>query len=158
MFKAPKHDAQTPIVELPFWQWLAAKGKAAMRKERKTDLDYVIGYLSEHGFVKGRDTVEADLLDTLLLVFKHFWGTAPEIAPLKLSAAFTESAYGFYVDGLDYKKRFTVSAHITDALAGSGWIYDIEPSTTYFSVINGKVWAKYQQILGSRCLFEVLPE
>ena len=159
MFKAPKHDAQTPIVDLPFWQWLAAKGKATMRKERrKTDLDYVVDYLSEHGFVKGRDTVEADLLDTLLLVVKHFCDSAPEIAPLKLSAAFTENAGGFYVEGLDYKKRFAVSASITAALTESGWVYGIEPSTTYFSVINGKVWAKYQQIIGQRCLFEVLPE
>lgn len=158
MFRAPKHDAQTPIVELPFWQWLAAKGKATIRKERKTDLDYVVDYLSEHGFIEGQDTVETDLLDALLLVFKHFWDASPEIAPLKLSAAFTESTHGFYVEGLDYKKRFAVSARITGALAGSGWIYDIEPSTTYFSVINGKVWAKYQQIIGQRCLFEVLPE
>lgn len=158
MFKAPKHDAQTPIVELPFWQWLAAKGKATMRKERKTDLDYAIDYLSEHGFVEGQDTVETNLLDTLLLVFKHFWDVAPEIAPLKLSDAFTESPHGFYVEGLDYKKRYSVAASISAALKENGWVYRIAPSTTYFSVINGKVWAKYQQIIGSRCLFEVLPE
>jgi hypothetical protein len=37
----------------------------------------------------------------------------------------------------------------------AGWIYDVQPETTYFQVINGKLWAKYQQIIGSRALVEV---
>lgn len=158
MFKAPKHDKQTPMADLPFWHWLAAKGKGAMRQDRKTDLNYAIAYLTEHGFVKGRDTVETELLDTLLLIFKHFWDVSPEIAPIKLSKVFTESTEGFYVEGLDYKKRYSVAERVITAINESGWIYCVRPDTTYFSVINGKVFVKYQQILGSRCLFEVLPE
>jgi hypothetical protein len=158
MFQAPTHDANTPMVELPFWQWLAAQGKGTMRQTRKTDLDVVIDYLTEHGFVEGRDTVESDLLDTLLTVHKCFWEVAPEIAPRKLSDVFTESAEGFLVSGLDYKKRYVVAPDVIAALNEAGWIYDIVPTTTYFQISNGKVWAKYQTILGQRCIFEVLPE
>ena len=158
MFKAPKHDAQLPMVELPFWQWLIAKGKGTMRQTQKNGLDYVVDYLTEHGFSEGHDTVETDLLETLLNVFKHFWDVAPETAPIKLSTAVKENENGFYVDGLDYKKRYMVAPHIIKALKSAGWVYNVWPSTTYFSVVNGKVFAKYQQILGQRCMFEVLPE
>lgn len=158
MFTAPVLDRNAPIVSQPFWQWLISKGKADFRKKHCSDLDHVLAYLTEYGFSEGRDVVDAELLDTLLLIFRHFWDICPELSPMNLSEVFTESLNGFYVEGLDYNKRYSAANQVIVALEEAGWVYGVSPSTTYFSVINGKLWAKYQKILGSRCLFEVLPE
>ena len=38
----------------------------------------------------------------------------------------------------------------------AGWIYRVHPSSTYFKVIEGRLYAKYQQIIGSRYICDII--
>lgn len=37
----------------------------------------------------------------------------------------------------------------------AGWIYHVDPETTMFEITNGRLYAKYQQILGSRFICHI---
>lgn len=134
-----------PMEKLHFWQWARAQPR------NRVD---ILTYLSDIGFILGADKLEESQYNTLDIVCDYFHRVAPHLpAPLRLTQAFAPGGE-FYVEGLP--GRYTPCPAIVDALQSAGWIYDISPETTYFSVSKGKVWAKYQQIIGQRCLCEVI--
>jgi hypothetical protein len=55
----------------------------------------------------------------------------------------------------DKPGRWAPTPIILDTLTGAGWIYEPAPENTYFQIINGRLFAKYQQIIGSRCIVEI---
>jgi hypothetical protein len=50
---------------------------------------------------------------------------------------------------------YKITQKLRDMVEGTGWIYDVHPSTTYFEVIEGRLYAKYQHILGSRYICDI---
>lgn len=139
--------SETPFKDLHVWQW--AKG------EPRDDVK-VNNYLQSVGFVLGRDRLNPEDLKTLDYAIEHFHRVMPHMkGPVPLEEVLTPSAdgSGFCVQGKT--GRYLLSESAKSALVGAGWIYDVKPETTYFQVINGKLWAKYQQIIGSRAIVEV---
>ena len=51
---------------------------------------------------------------------------------------------------------YKVTQKLRDMVAEAGWIYYVHPSTTYFEVIWGRLYAKYQHIPGSRYICDIL--
>ena len=139
--------ANVPFEHLHVWQWA--------KSQPRPDVD-LMKYLDSVGFVMGRDRLTSEDLDTLNHAIEHFHRVMPHMpGPVPLSEVLTPSAdgSGFYVQGKP--GRYLLSDSAKSALVNAGWIYDVQPDTTFFQVTNGKLWAKYQQIIGSRPIVEV---
>jgi hypothetical protein len=148
-FKLPGPiGADIPFEELHAWQWAGNQPRARVD---------IFTYLSDLGFVKGRDKITSEEFDILKYAFDAFHRTAPHYpGRVKLSEALRplpDGAPGFYLQG--HAGRYALAPELSEALTQAGWIYDVKPDTTYFQVIRGRLFAKYQQIIGSRCLCEV---
>ncbi len=148
-FKLPAPiGADVPFGELHVWQW--CRGEARNRIG-------VRNYLESLGFVMGRDKITPDDFEILQSAIDHFHRVAPHFPqPVKLSDALrpvADGAPGFYVVGMP--GRYSLAPELCEALKGAGWIYDVIPETTYFEIVRGLLWAKYQTIIGSRALCEV---
>ena len=139
-----------PFRELHAWGWAQRQPRARVN---------ISDYLADAGFVLGRDRLTPEDYDTLSAVFDHFHRVAPHL-PGRVSFAdamrpAADGESGFYVQGKP--GRYVPSDDIRAALIGAGWIYDVEPETTYFSIgANGILWARYQQIIGSRPIVEIV--
>ncbi len=137
--------AHVPFEHLHVWQWAKGQPRADVA---------VRNYLKSVGFALGQDRLTPEDLKTLEYAIDHFHRTEPHMAgPVPFSEVLTPAPEGFYVQGKPGK--FALSKSARSALEGAGWIYDVQPDNTYFQVIHGKLWAKYQQIIGSRALVEV---
>jgi len=136
----------TPFCDLHVWQWAQTVPRA----------DVSIGkYLDSLGFVVGTDRLTESEYDVLSHACEHFHRVAPHAASMKFGDAFKPDESGFYVRGKP--GRYALAPVLRDALEGAGWIYDIQPETTYFELMpDGRLIAKYQQIIGSRVLCEIL--
>lgn len=138
-------SADIPMSDLHVWQWAKGQPRAEVK---------VMNYLESVGFALGRDRLTPEDLKTLKYAIDHFHRTEPHMpGPVPFSEVLTPAPQGFYVQGKPGK--FALSKSARSALKEAGWIYDVQPDNTYFQVINGKLWAKYQQIIGSRALVEV---
>lgn len=141
-----------PLSQLHVWQWAAAQPRADVTVAR---------YLASLGFVTGTHRLTSEQYDTLKCALQHFHSVHPHLAPRRLADAFPGPG-GFFVDGLP-GGPFAVAPDVVAALQAAGWIYDVTPASTYFQIQRGedgrpvKVWASYQQIIGSRPVCEVLP-
>lgn len=136
-------SANEPLNTDPFYAWLDANvdrgnpGKNLMMK-----------YLASLGFVVGKHRLTEEQFQILEYVEDVWFQWTPYHTPMSLSECFDDSEPSFYVKGLEGRKGIT--RELRDAVAEAGWIYDVTPDTTYFEIINGRLYAKYQQILGSR--------
>ena len=135
---------QTPFHAMHVWQWAKAQPRAKVT---------IHDYLAALGFIVGTDRLTEEDYRTLDHVIEAFHRVAPHISePLTFADAFAAGGT-YYVQGME--GRFTPSARILAALVAAGWIYEPAPENTYFQIVNGMLWAKYQQIIGSRCLAEL---
>ena len=152
-FSIPVFDENTKFSDLPLWQYLETIGKANLR--HKKDLDIVIVYLESLGFVQGVDKVTPDQLRILDYCVKTFFDCSPELGEQTFDDMFTLCKVdGYYVQGK--AGRYMPTQALVAALIAAGWIYEVSPETTYFTIsTGGRVWAKYQQIIGQRCLFQI---
>lgn len=139
--------AQTPFVDMHAWQW--AKTQA------RVDVD-VFKYLQALGFIVGTHRITEDQYQALRYCFEAFHRIAPHInAPMRFAECFTQCAgHGGY-SVLEKPGRWMPAPIILDTLGAAGWIYDPAPENTYFRIINGRLFAQYQAIIGSRCLVEI---
>ena len=140
-----------PLSQLHVWQWAAAQPRADVTVAR---------YLASLGFVTGTHRLTSEQYDTLKCALQLFHSVHPHLAPRRLADAFPGPG-DFYVSGL--QDRRALAPDVAAALQAAGWVYDVTPASTYFQIQHGedgrpfKVWARYQQIIGSRPLFQVLP-
>ena len=144
-------SANEPLNSDPFYAWLDANvdrgnpGKSLM-----------IRYLDSLGFVVGKHRLTEEQFKILHYVEDTWFQFTPYHTPMRLSECFDDSTPSYYVIGLEGRNGITLK--LRDAVADAGWIYDVLPETTYFEIINGKLYAKYQQILGSRFICKIVEE
>ena len=144
-------SANEPLNTDPYYAWLDANvdrcnpGKELMRR-----------YLDSLGFIVGTHRITEEQFKILEYVEDTWFRFTPYHTPMRLSECFDDSAPSFYVNGLEVRKGIT--RELRDAVAEAGWIYDVSPYTTYFEIINGKLYAKYQQILGSRFICKIVED
>ena len=143
--------ANEPLANDPFYAWLDANvdrcnpGKNLRRR-----------YLESLGFVVGEHRLTEEQVEILGCVEDVWFHMTPYHTPMRLSECFDDGTPSYYVKGLG--KCHGITIELRDAVAEAGWIYDVTPDTTYFEIINGRLYAKYQQILGSRFICKILED
>lgn len=137
-----------PLSDDPFYAWLQGFGK------RNIPDNTIRAYLESLGFVVGRDYITEEQHKTLEYVADTFYRCEPEtVETPKFFELFTTGGQAsmFYVQGKEGK--FCLSEKLINLLSTSGWIYEPHPDNTFFEVTeDGRLFAKYQQIIGSRFL------
>lgn len=153
-FQLPPYNDDQPLVEHPYYQWLTAN---VDRKEggHSKMLDWIKGL----GFRVGEDALSPGDLSTLHVVEEHWWCCSPWFKPHSDKDLFTLPTKGadkFFIQGPAHDEFLGITQKLRDMVVEAGWIYDVHPSTTYFEVIEGRLYAKYQQILGSRYICDII--
>ena len=167
-FALPPHGYNQPLVEHPFFKWLSATySKRELTKLGPGDRSEVYKpreWLKTLGFQTGVDRLAEEDLKTLHLVEEHWWRCSPWFEPHVWGSLFSEVGYlvralpneQFFVTGPGRcSGYYKVTQKLRSMVAEAGWIYAVCPSTTYFEVIEGRLYAKYQQILGSRYICDI---
>lgn len=150
-FPVPTLQNDAPLKEHPFYQHLC-------ENHTKQDMlfDMIESYLASLGFVKDVDIIDDAAFSDLLTVARSWEILAPWYKPKHVSDLFTWHGEQFYFHGS--KERRGITPLLRQMLVDAGWIHPVEPATTYFEVIDGRLYAKYQQILGSRYLCDIVSE
>lgn len=145
-------SGDTKFCDMHVWQWAEQQPRKALHLT-------LTGYLSSIGFVAGRDAITEHEYDTLSAALDIYQRTAPHLkgthALYDLIRPAGSNEGGYMVIGAERGTRYVVVPGVLTALRNAGWVYSINPTTTYFEVSNGVLWAKYQDILGSRPLARV---
>lgn len=143
--------SETPFGHLHIWQWAGAQDD----RNKVTLCEYLLSI----GFVTGAHRITEQQYEILSLALDHYRLVAPHMPGVRtFDSLFTlapENYKGevFWVQGKP--GRYILADEVRTALFKAGWIYDVQPDTTYFAVINGTLWAKYQSIIGSRALARI---
>lgn len=151
-FKIPGElTGETPFTKTHPWQW-------ATDQETRATVT-LENYLVSIGFITGTDRLSETDHDNVSLILKAWHRTAPHMKPRTFSECFVPGAGpGYYIQGMNDRRQ--IAQDIRMALFGAGWVYDVNPETTYFQVITqdtGRrvLFAKYQTIIGSRAICEI---
>jgi hypothetical protein len=141
-------DASIPFTQLHVWQWAKTQAREDVQ---------ILNYLAALGFRMGVDRLDTDDYKTLEYAIDAFHRCAPRIDGVRPLSAVLPAATGpegFYCRGLPH--RVNPSDELRAALAAAGWIYDVAPESTYFEILpGGRLFARYQEIIGTRFLCEV---
>lgn len=159
-FQLPPYNGDQPIVEHPFHQWLTDN---VDRKEGGHSR--MLDWIKALGFRVGEDALSPGDLSTLHVVEEYWWRYSPRFGAHTWGNLFSEVGHlvrvapdeQFFVTGPGRcSGYYKVTQKLRDMVAEAGWIYGVHPSTTYFEVIEGRLYAKYQQILGSRYICDII--
>ncbi len=159
-FQLPPYNGDQPIVEHPFHQWLTDN---VDRKEGGHSR--MLDWIKALGFRVGEDALSPGDLSTLHVVEEYWWRYSPRFGAHTWGNLFSEVGHlvrvapdeQFFVTGPGRcSAYYKVTQKLRDMVAEAGWIYGVHPSTTYFEVIEGRLYAKYQQILGSRYICDII--
>lgn len=133
----------TPFEQLDVWAWCREMN------DRRREIEFG-NYLKARGFKMGEDKITPEELKVIESAIETYHHIAPHMGldPIPFNELFpTEGEFSVRDKG-----KWKPSEDLVAALVRSGWIYHVLPDTTYFEIINGRLIAKYQQILGSRSL------
>lgn len=152
-FQLPPYNDDQPMVEHPLYQWLTdnvdrSKGGHSM----------MLDWVKLLGFRVGEDALSPEDVRTLHLVEEHWWSCSPWFKPHSDKDLFTLPTKGtekFYIQGPTDNEFMGITHKLRTMVMAAGWIYNVHPSTTYFKVIEGRLYAKYQQLLGSRYICDI---
>lgn len=144
-------DPNAPMNATPFYKWLTLH--CTKTNLPKADYDYALDFLKSLGFVEESDTITAVQFDSLNYIFQHWYDTTPYYGPATQPELFVTTEPTYYIQG--WSVRWGITAKLKEMILKAGWIYEVSPDTTYFEVIDNRLYAKYQQIIGSRYLCEL---
>lgn len=159
-FQLPPYDGDEPIVAHPFHKWLTDN---LDRKEGGHSR--IIDWIKGLGFRVGEDALSPGDLSTLHVVEEYWWRYSPRFGAHTWGSLFSEVGHlvrvapdeQFLVTGPGRcSGYYKVTQELRDMVLATGWIYNVHPSTTYFEDIEGRLYAKYQQILGSRYICDII--
>ena len=153
-FQLPPYNDDQPIVEHHFYQWLTDNVDRSQGGHSRM-LDWIKGL----GFRVGEDALSPNDLNTLHVVEEHWWRYSPRFKPCSGKDLFVKPLVGgesFYFCGPHFNEFRGITQKLRNMVIAAGWIYNVHPSTTYFEVIEGRLYAKYQQILGSRYICDII--
>lgn len=158
-FQLPPYNDDQPLVEHPYYQWLTAN---VDRKEGGHSR--MLDWIKLLGFRVGEDALSPEDVQTLHFVEEHWWRCSPWFKPHTWGSLFSE--VGHLVRAVPDEQvlvtgpgrcsgYYKVTQKLRDMVAEANWVYNVHPSTTYFEIIEGRLYAKYQRILGSRYICDI---
>lgn len=159
-FKFPVINENAPLCDDAFYAWLS-DGKNNPRVEGNQKEHMITRYLESLGFVKGKDKITDKEYKILRYVEEHWHRTFPRMSASLFSELFPvpDNERGYYVSGEVKAKRhskYLLGTALLRAIDETGMVYDLRPENYYFEVINGNLFIKYQQIIGSRFICNIL--
>ena len=159
-FQLPPYDGDQPIVAHPFYTWLTDNVDL-----KEGGHSRIIDWIKSLGFWVDKDALSPEDVDTLRYVEEYWWRCSPWFKPHTWGDMFSEVGLldralpdgQFFVTGPGRcAGYYKITQKLRDMVLATGWIYNVHPSTTYFEVIEGRLYAKYQQILGSRYICDII--
>lgn len=143
-----------PLVTDPYFAWLDAN------VDRCNPESFLVGkYLESLGFVVGEDKITEDQHRILDYVEETWFRLTPYHLPMTWDECFVPGKdFSVHAKPPGEDKPFcrrNITPALKAAVEQSGFIYPVHPDNCYFEVINGRLYAKYQQILGSRFICTV---
>ena len=142
-------DEHTPLVSDPFYAWLDANVDRC-----NPGGNHITAYLESLGFIIGQDKITEEQHKTLEYVEDTWFRLTPYHLPMTWDECFAPGAeFSVHAKPPGEDKPFcrrNITPELKKAVEESGFIYDVTPDTCYFEIINDRLYAKYQQILGSR--------
>lgn len=136
-------DANAPMSDFHAYEW----GNTQANRRDVT----VKNYLQSLGFVIGSHVITPEQHDILSNVIDHWHRTTARFAGKKFSDCLVpagKDGFYFWNDG----KRYEMTPAFRAALIDAGWIYDPKPENTLFRLHGNRLYAQYQQIIGSRLM------
>lgn len=153
LFTFPIVTKDEPLCNDPYYQWM---DNHRQKGDGMGDIDSLHAYLESLGFIKGKHIITPDNLTILQYVSETWHRCSPWLREeVEIKDIFDDSQPSFYVQGLPRKG---VTQKLKDVIVKSGWIYDVTPNTTYFTVDGNRLFAQYHQILGSRFICKLKGE
>ena len=152
-FQLPPYSDDQPVVAHPFHQWLTNNVDRSQGGHSR-----MLDWLKSLGFCVGEDALSSHDVDTLHIVEEHWRRCSPWFKPHAYKDLFTvptDDPEKFYIQGSTHNVIMEITQKLRDMVVAASWIYDVHPSTTYFEIISGRLYAKYQQILGSRYICDI---
>lgn len=148
LFKIPGQiHSQVPFNQLHFWKWA---DKEKFRSDVTLD-----NYLKAIGFVLNTHHLSPEEYDILRNAVDQWHRSTPWIRQRRtVTQLFSQDKESSYTVWDKYGK-YTPSAEVMSALVASGWIYAPNPNNTYFKIIEDRLYAKYQTIIGSRLIAKI---
>lgn len=143
-------DRDTPLNQFHVWEW----ARSVPRKEATLK-----NYLDAVGFKVGTDQLTEVQYDVLRAAFEQFFRVEPILPDtFKFADIFKPvglGEIGYYVQGAPGRSGERYELHgpglrFTEILVEEGWVKSTRPHETYFQLVNGVLWARYQTILGQR--------
>ena len=153
-FKLPPYNDDQPLVEHPFYQWLTANVDP-----KEGGHSRMLDWIKLLGFSVGDDALSPEDVQTLRFVEDYWWRYSPRYKPQHAKDLFTvcgTDTESFYFCGPHLHEFRSITQKLRNMVVEANWIYNVHPSTTYFEVIEGRLYAKYQQILGSRYICDII--
>lgn len=158
LFEFPVVDENTPLRADPFWAWL---DENVERSKPGSYLDHVKAYLAPMGYSIEKHTLGERALDILKYVHEMWCRSTPYFKPTPWLELFTDGSEFYLQQSMPLVPvtrgaRTGISPKLKDMVEQSGFIYDVVPADCYFELSDDRLYAKYQQILGSRFICRVI--
>lgn len=150
VFSFPQVSPNEPMVNDPFYHWLNARYNSCKVNVINREHPDWYCYLTDIGFNSDVNIVTEESLAMLKNIEDHWFNQTPWFEPRSKEELFYNTNH---LDGTIGAGNAT--HELVQMVINAGWIYDVTPETTYFTVIQGYLFAKYQSILGGRKICKV---
>lgn len=150
---------EEPIRNNDFFVWLNGN---AQRGNSAPVLDYIHSYLTTLGFDSSVNVVPEGTVRKLENIYQYWQTVTPYYGPETLAELLTlhdVDGPGLYFvqNSKPMRAHYGVASQkLLDMVANAGWVYEVNPDSTYFELIGTRLYAKYQRILGSRYICDVV--
>lgn len=148
LFKLDVVSDDQPMTEDNFYLWLDQFDKGSVPEQEK------LTYLTSLGFEVGVHKLSKRDLDVLGYILEAWYMNTPHTKQeMEFNELFYPGSEFYYIKGKNIK--YSIQAKLRKLVADAGWIYEVNPQTTYFEIVDNRLYAKYQQILGQRYLCNI---
>ena len=153
VFNLPTIADDQPMRTSPFYHWLMEQPKRV-----NVFIEGLSDYVNELGYDKTQHKLDSDELQSLRYVFVHYgdmWTPVP--FPVTLDALLSPSTDSDALTLMGTDTRYKPTEALTDVLDGLALVYPAMHKYIYFEIIRDSLFVKYQTILGSRRIANLIP-
>ena len=152
-FKFKIVSSNEPMFNDPFYHWLDKRYNSCKINVIRREHSEWYYYLTDIGFNVDIHVISEESLNILKNVEGHWFRCTPYFEPKSKAELF----YHDFSKGVDsnFISLEFATPELVQMVIHAGWVYDVTPETTYFSVVNGYLLAKYQRIIGSRRICKI---
>ena len=146
LFDLPTIADDQPMNTSPFYHWLMEQPKRV-----NVFIEGLSDYVTGLGYDKALHKLDSDQLESLRYVFVHYgdmW--TPIREPIQIDALLSPSTDTDALTLMGTDTRYKPTEALTDVLEGLALVYPAMHKYIYFEIIRDCLFVKYQTILGSR--------